>query len=71
MCFDGAVGAARGLHGQQRLVLSLSPVKTNINGFVLLIVDIVARCRQNRRCGYVVDFVMSAVSGISKGKHFS
>ena len=50
MCFDGAVGAARGLHGQQRLVLSLSlsPVKTNINGFVLLIVDIVARSRQNK-----------------------
>lgn len=51
MCFDGAVEAVRGLGGQQRLVvlsLSLSPVKTNISGFVFLVVDIVARSRQNR-----------------------
>ena len=49
MCFDGAVGAARGFGGQY--VVAGAPVlsvKTGNNGFVFLIADIVPHCRQNR-----------------------
>ena len=48
MCFDGAVGAARGFGIGAGCVVYIS-------GFVFLIADNVAHCRQNRRCGYVVD----------------
>ena len=48
MCFDGAVGAARGFGIGAGCVVYIS-------GFVFLITDNVAHCRQNRWCGYVVD----------------